>query len=138
MSHAPIKKILICCGCLALIGCLGIKPFQPPPDDYQAWMKSGASEQDLKMALLECGYPSPYNSGKYNFSLEEFVAANRCMETSGFNDISDRGWRWACQKQTESAEDICGVTPIRMRSVERRVGSGFCSDFPESTICVPR
>jgi hypothetical protein len=43
---------------LALTGCVR-HYFQPPKPAYQYWTKPGASELDVKKALLECGDPSP-------------------------------------------------------------------------------
>lgn len=118
-------------------GCAGREPFQPPPPEYKMWRKAGASDVDVKISLLECGYPDPFSSGKYSWGENEAVLADICMQADGFNFQSDREWRSvACPASLESRIPACGPgTKPPRRSVELRLGSPFCQKFPSADAC---
>lgn len=63
-----------------LHGCA--KPFQPPPPTFKLWEKPEASDDEVKRAMLECGYPSPFGGGgKTN---NEIALMQLCMGKNGF------------------------------------------------------
>lgn len=71
--------VLISCG-----GCVG-KPFQPLPPLFKTWAKAGTVPDQVKEALLNCGYGNPYAGFETNLiAVENIAAADRCMEDLGF------------------------------------------------------
>ena len=92
--------------CIALFGCT--KAFyQPRPLLFQTWVKVGASDEDVKTALLDCGYDNPYNGydvqkirmlGKT--TRDDGMKADICMEKSGFKSID-----------VDEGKSLCQVSP---------------------------
>jgi hypothetical protein len=69
-------------------GCFGGEPFQPPPPEFENWSKTGVTDLDVKKAMLECGYPSPYQAAQWRIgqavTQEEFALMYVCMKSYGF------------------------------------------------------
>ena len=61
-----------------LAGCLGSKPFQPPPPMFKSYIKEGATEEDIKRSMLECGYPNVHG-GNANDTNEDVAKRENCM-----------------------------------------------------------
>lgn len=66
-----------------LTGCLGAKPFQPPPSTFRMWKKEGANSKEVKRAMLHCGYPNPEGINT-NWSRNEIALVQECMYKQGF------------------------------------------------------
>lgn len=60
MNH---KKLISMTILSTLIAC-GYKPFQPAPPMYKTYKRAGATEQETKDSMLECGYPNIYGGMK--------------------------------------------------------------------------
>jgi hypothetical protein len=120
----------------ALAGCFGSKPFQPPPDEFEMWNKPGVGPAFIKRYLLECGYPSPINAGKYEFSINNYVLGNLCMERLGFCYKSDVPWRSICKSKNGMDAPACsGSATVSTHDRQGRVSSPFCKDFPGADVC---
>jgi hypothetical protein len=133
---------VICLLLFAIVfgGCSIPKPLQPPPDAYEVWKKPGANELDVKKALMECGYPSPFGGGRYDFSINQFILANLCMEGNGYTEIKDwgRGWRslFCPASEAHNPQACQGKSDVPKMKVNRRINSKFCKyDFPEADVC---
>ncbi|WCE05583.1 hypothetical protein [Pseudoxanthomonas sp. JBR18] len=125
-----------------VVGCSGRKPFQPPPDTYERWVKPGESFIDVKKAVMECGYPNPYNAllesdnsrNRAILGANEIILADLCLIGSGYKyhrrDKYDFcvGDKWpACSSSVQPPK----------RSVKLRLESRFCRDFPAADVCQP-
>ena len=134
-----IKGLPIAVAACLVAGCLKSIPFQPPPTEYEMWVKEGASMIEVQKATLECGYPDPFNSGRYRRSMNEIVLSDLCMQASGFHYSSDRNWRtYMCPEAAWDRIPACrpGV-PRPKRDPKRRLGSPFCQANSTSRICEP-
>lgn len=122
---------------LFLPGCFFNGVFDPPPPEYRMWAKGGASYEDIKIALLECGYPDPMNSGKYRRSDDEIITSGLCMQADGFSYVSDRNRNSAlCPNDINSRPSACDLNvQAPARSAQRRLGSPFCQEFPRAMAC---
>jgi|GEM_PF-2248829 len=89
-----MKLKIIFLSSFLLTACLGFKPFQPAPDEYKSWIKSGVTNKQVKEALLQCGYPSIYGFNKKSYIPNEVALAEKCMFNKGFNYSS--GYKGMC------------------------------------------
>ena len=80
---------------LGLSGCA--KPFQPVPPLFLLWSKDGVDVIGVKKALLECGYPNPYDGVDRSWvggtlishtSLDDSVMSELCMKKNFFEKQS--------------------------------------------------
>ncbi|WP_431276021.1 hypothetical protein ACQ858_07015 [Variovorax ureilyticus] len=111
-------------------GCAG-KPFQPPPFEFESWEKPGTSEQEIKRALLECGYPDPFIAGG-KASANEFVIMSRCMEKSGFTSKIPYS---LCRGNFNLPACALPDAEIPNRKIEKRLGGRFCRELPGADVC---
>jgi hypothetical protein len=116
---------------LVLNGCLA---GQPSPPTFMLWKKAGVEENEVMVALLECGAnnPSgdskmfPYPAGK---GLESYALVERCMQGAGF-----RAKKSVLICKSLPNLDACGdraIVPIR--NTERRLNSAYCKHYIYST-----
>ncbi|MQR01782.1 hypothetical protein [Glaciimonas soli] len=127
---------VISCVMTLLSGCFGFKPFQPAPYEFEAWKKQGVTPVDVQIALLECGYQDTlgYGSTHVRATDNEIVAKEKCMESDGFSK-KDAYWRELCQ--TNKTLAACqSDAPHRLRNIQTRLDSQFCSNFPFSRVCL--
>jgi len=135
---------------LLLMGCVGEYSIRnidkPAPEAYESWVKPGATQLDIKKALLECGDPSPAtNSFIYEKALgikdndgqlnHQFLT-HACMEKSGFV------YRWKytlvdyCSWDRHKHLPACQPSAvIPERSVERRLNSWHCKLKTDRDYC---
>jgi hypothetical protein len=73
---------------LFFTGCLGVKPFQPPPPTFKMWEKEGANSNEVKGAMLQCGYPNVEGINK-NWSINEVALTQECMYAQGFRRVDN-------------------------------------------------
>ena len=146
---------LCCMVLLALGGCSAIHgPFsvtaKPGPPLYEEYKKPGATQLDVKRALLECGEPATTSSEfVYEKALgmrdrEEQVnyrlLTGHCMENSGFLVLSVTG-RWhtsveVCSRDIHKRRPACQPGAIiPQRSVERRLNSWWCKLETDRDYC---
>lgn len=121
-----------------VVGCLGFDPFQPPPSAFERWNKLGFTEFDIKLAMLECGYPSPYGERGGNIvdavvSSNDAVLMHLCMKGDGFYYEDGRGD--ICDGWHEVPQACHVATPVPVRNVDRRLNSPFCQRFPDADLC---
>lgn len=57
-----------------------------PPDipDFKVLIKFGSSEDDVKQAMLACGYPNVGGFAGARATVEEKARAEQCMFRQGF------------------------------------------------------
>ena len=118
-------------------GCLGYKPFQPPPPPSESWTKAGTSEADVAAALLECGFPQPRGrvpGRQQEMSLDEDALALLCMERSGFVARYGNSYSSFCRNFKGVSACQAG-TPAPLRDVNKRLSSQFCKRFPHADVC---
>lgn len=78
-----------------LNGCVG-KPFQPIPPLFKTWTMPGKGPEDVKAALLECGFRNigtGFDVGDARTgrtSQNDFVLAEICMEKNGYSNESGK------------------------------------------------
>lgn len=68
---------------VSLSGCVA-KPFQPNPDEYSLWRRSGTATDDIKRNMMECGFLNSYTS--FGMSEESYAKAEVCMINRGFTN----------------------------------------------------
>jgi hypothetical protein len=122
------------------------KPFQPVAPEYEFWSKRGASQLDIKKALLECGMPSPDPTiNMYEIylglkdddaQLNEVLLEDACMENAGFRTrlytVKQR-CSWDRRKDLPACQP--GVE-IRAPSVERRLNRVYCKIKTDYQYCL--
>jgi len=136
-----IKILLVIITAALVAACLPKNAFAPPPDEYETWIKQGASELDVWKAMLGCGFASPfrvmeaYPGGER--SDEQIAASMRCMEGIGYRQYEQGrpslvcdGWRSRLMACTSDAA-------VRKPDVDVRLNSGYCKKYPQSRACVP-
>jgi hypothetical protein len=73
---------------LAFQVALVVSHFSRPPPEFENWSKTGVTDLDVKKAMLECGYPSPYQAAQWRIgqavTQEEFALMYVCMKSYGF------------------------------------------------------
>ncbi|QIE17497.1 hypothetical protein [Xanthomonas oryzae] len=123
---------------LNLTSCFGFKPFQPNPDEYEMWSAVGASQLDVKKAMLECGYPTPFGirSRELNIfpSPDEMALTDRCMKKSGFF-YKDRSYNFCRTFHEISACQPDAIIPHR--ELSRRINSQYCKKYTKADACAP-
>jgi hypothetical protein len=77
---------------LISISACSVRGFQPPPPNYKAWIKNGTTEQDIKQAMLDCGYPNPFTTA--NASGNDEAKWENCMFKKGYKYSS--GYKGMC------------------------------------------
>jgi hypothetical protein len=136
MMQVTLKRCAMFFIICSATGCF-YKPFRPPPYDYEVWRKDGVTTEDVKKMILECGYPDLFASLKYAFGPDDSVAAARCMEYQGFEQI-DNYYRWQsrCRFDPLRSLDVCAPNfAVPLPSRQRRVSSPYCRDWPKSKFC---
>jgi len=124
---------------MALPGCA--KPFQPVPPTFKLWQKPNISEDGIKKAMLECGYPTPFEAidrQAINGTLirhttnDEIALMELCMEQSGFVSKTQRFCDLfprleACQSDN--------VKLVPKRDISRRLGGAYCVKNKNTLAC---
>jgi hypothetical protein len=121
----------------ALSGCLGYKPFQPPPAPSKSWTKGRTSEVDVAAALLECGVIEPrarVPGLKERMSHDETALALLCMEHDGFRAKYGNSYADFCRNFQGTPSCLPNTLPPK-RDVNKRLGSAFCRAFPNADVC---
>jgi hypothetical protein len=136
---------------LALSGCGGysIRNIdKPAPALSEGWIKAGATQLDVKKALLECGAPHPdandfiYEKAlgikDFDEQMSHFLLTKACMERAGYADR----WRSLAQSCADSNFPKRKTYPacqpgaaIPERSVERRLNSWHCKLKTDRDYC---
>jgi hypothetical protein len=90
---------------ISLSGCIN-KPFQPAPAEFKLWIKSGASEDDVKEVMLLCGYPNIAGFAGTKASVEKTTSVEECMFRKGFQYRD--GWKGKCSERNRAPLMACG------------------------------
>ena len=123
---------------LCISGCAGWEAFQPPPPEFEVWSKIGRDGLDVQKAMLECGYPSPFENISWNkdrmVTEEERAFMYMCMRKNGF--VFDKGRSDLCRQSPELKACKLGVT-IPDRDINKRISGSFCQYRPGWVVCKP-
>jgi hypothetical protein len=133
--------------CGLLMGCPG--PLNVPSSWVDSFTRNGATESEVRAALLECGSSVPGSSLEYRtregkgfppaFEAFERIWVGRCMKNSGFPYNDDR----TCAGGIDMNGKLIIPAPckpdavIPKRSVENRLNSPYCKTYPKTKICQP-
>lgn len=107
---------------------------------YKSWQKPGASEDEVKRAQLECGYPNPLGSSSVPMDDNSIALSSRCMTKNGFINTDYLKYthgKTFCEKHPEIPACHLPLDQIPDRSVAKRLNSQFCKEFPQATVCQP-
>lgn len=125
---------------MILSGCNLSSKFQPVPNAYLLWTKPGSTELDVKKALMECGWPSPFPSGSgsdvAHMNRNDKALANLCMKNSGF--IYHDPFK-TNSSYCKTFPDLPACQPgaeISKPSQERRLNSERCKIIRDHDYCL--
>ena len=122
-----------------LSGCVNPQAFQPPPENQERWHKTGATNTEIVIALLECGDTSPRAPFRDapDMTLNEVVLMKICMEANGFTSDLYGSSQSYC-KRLNSPPPACQLgTPAPLRDVNKRLNSVFCRTYVRADVCIP-
>ena len=148
MKRLVILVVLFISGCAS-------KPFQPPTKTYQDWIDGRHSELEIKKALLECGYPSPFADyppykTDVSFTRDTYVQNYRCMLKAGFHNNLNHSFH-ICYDSTglpctnnlkcQPRPQACDLPwdQIPNRSIKKRLESDYCQHklYRTYPVCQP-
>lgn len=68
-------------------GCSIRDSFQPLPPMFKNWEKIDSSPEEVKRALLKCGYDNPYNGfdPQVKITINTLAKSSKCMRDNRFN-----------------------------------------------------
>ena len=156
IKRAIVLVVLFISGCAS-------KPFQPPTKTYEDWIDGRHSELEIKKALLECGYPSPFtdypshmNSKEFIekmkggvFNRDTYVKNHRCMLKAGFvNNMKESfycddspGLPCVKDKVCQPVSTSCDLPwdKIPDRNITKRLESDYCKHkiYRTYPVCQP-
>lgn len=143
--------LLSICLCVGLIACTPFGGFKPPPRWWTYFKGNGVSEEEIRIALLECGSDVPGESFEFLKLPEKFLrddvrsegpAVTQCMINSGFR-FNGRTPICATRIDTSTGLSIPPFPPCMPgwvptpRNVENRLNSAYCKTYPETRLCQP-
>jgi predicted nucleic acid-binding Zn ribbon protein len=120
-----------------VVACGPLSPayYQPTEPTYKYYKKAGATELDVKKAMLECGISDiDTSSGNFKQDMNSFLLADWCMEKSGFVGANgaDMTMEEACQLEHNKQYPACQPDAVILKpSVERRLNSEYCKSARE-------
>jgi hypothetical protein len=128
---------------LGLIGCTNMDRVAPMSWTY--YLSDGASESEIRLALLDCGSNVPgderefFNPGGNGFQFppmrSDYMLVVKCMQNAGF---SNNEFKNACNHPTAKNRPACKPdAAIPTRSVENRLNSPYCKTYPTTRLCQP-
>ena len=136
-----------------LMACTPFGGFKPAPEWWTYFKRNGATEKEVRLALLECGSSTPgyytefiMPNGKQfpETNSNESVMVRKCMVKSGFTYKRDfdvcTDWIIDMHGNSKPPRDIPACKPdavIPKRSVETRLNSPYCKVYPRVSICQP-
>jgi len=129
---------------VGLSGCTNMDRVAPMSWTY--YLGSGASESEIRLALLECGSNVPgdvrefYKPGGNGFLFprlpsNDFMLVVKCMQNAG---LTNSEFKNECNHP--NAKDLPACKPdavIPKRSVENRINSPYCQIYAKTKICQP-
>lgn len=129
-THVALIPIL----CSFLSACFGFEPFQPNPPEFQNWSKPGVSQLAVKKAMLECGYPTPFEvtSGRAPATPQDIALMHICMASDGF--VYEQGRYDFCDHWKELKACQPGAS-IPKRDIDKRLNGRFCRAHPDIDLC---
>jgi hypothetical protein len=88
-----VRLIVAISACSLPAGCSIKESFQPLPPMFKNWEKDRSSPEEVKKALLKCGYDNPYNGfePQAKVTINELARSSKCMRDSGFRYLLGDG-----------------------------------------------
>lgn len=133
-----MKRLLIIA--FVSIGMTGCFRQTPHTVAYKSWQKPGASEDEVKRAQLECGYPNPLGPSSVPMDDNSIALSSRCMNNNGFINtgyLKLSGGKTFCEDYPHLPACQLPLDHIPDRDVAKRLNSPFCKEFPQATVCQP-
>lgn len=125
---------------IGLAGCSIRSKFQPVPDEYLLWTKPGATELDVKKALMECGLPSPSPSGSgpdvAHMNRNDNALVDLCLMGSGFTYHNPFKRNSSYCKNDPSLPACQPGAEIPKPSKELRLNSEYCKRKTDYQYCL--
>jgi len=117
---------------------------KPPPHSYEIWSMGHQNTLEVKKALLECGYATPFNFAEANkrVDINMYILSQRCMLKAGFaqNKYYQDALQNRCNKKyyNYSACDL-PWDKIPDRSIKKRLESDYCQHklYRTYPVCQP-
>jgi hypothetical protein len=109
---------------IVLTGCFRKVPISYTCENYK---KSGATELEVKKAMLECGYESPLGDSRNDAN--NAVIMDRCMEKNGFSDewyLDYTHGKTFCEDYPTIPACFLPLDQIPDRNVTKRLNSKWC------------
>lgn len=135
------RVLLMCAMAVLLTACLPKNAFAPPPDEYETWIKPGASELDVWKAMLDCGFASPFRVvERYpggDRSDEQIAESMRCIEGAGYRQFERGRPALACDGWRKELLACQPGSAVRKPDVNVRLNSGYCKKYPQARACIP-
>ena len=85
-----------------------MRGFKPPPSIYESFVKNGVSADDVKQAMLECGYSNPFHIDRH-VTINDSTKWENCMFANGFR--YKRGYKGTCSLR--NSKDIPACQEVR-------------------------
>jgi hypothetical protein len=139
--------------------CTPFGGFKPVPDQWTDYRKSGLTERQIYTALMECGWPYPHDLRWVPLEVKEHLGINFPNTTEGINNFANLArftercmanagisskYQISCLTQDQETKkwtklrEIPACQPnavIPKRSVETRLNSRFCKEYPNARAC---
>ena len=141
MIHIRFLFILML---LSLDACTNMDRVAPMSWTY--YLGNGASESEIRVALLECGSNVPGDVREFHkpdgngfllspLHFNDSMLIMKCMQNSGF---TNREFKDECNHPNATNIPACKPhATIPKRSVENRLNSPYCHLTPKAKICQP-
>ena len=148
--------------CVLCASCTPFGGFKPPPDAWTDYRGSGMTKDQIYVALMECGWPYPGdlvyempqeikkkigadfdNATEYPHGFNNFAyLVQRCMVNAGIPSSLKLYCKTdedpITKKRVVKKSEIPACQPnavIPVRSVETRINSRFCKEYPNARAC---
>lgn len=145
---------LLVLSCAWLAGCVW-NIDKPPPDGWTYYAGNGATQREIEIAYLECGFPVPGDFRDFPRELlvkigfddvgkqyAALAAQHYCMKNSGFP--TGKSYEPCLPKKLATGELVYPHYPacqpgavIPVRSIENRLNSPYCKLYPKARLCQP-
>ena len=86
----------------------GIRPFQPPPPEFKTFVKVGATENQVKAKMRECGFVNSFQPEPTDTE-RDLARRELCMFRNGY--LYKSGYRGICSTQAALRIAECKESP---------------------------
>ena len=113
---------------LLVTACYPLSPayYQPSGPTHSYFKKPGASELEVKKAMLECGIADINGAGNFKQDMNSYFLAKSCLEKAGYKSTV-LSMEESCQLEHNKQYPACQPDAVIPKpSVERRLNSQYC------------